>query len=266
MIDRPRRGKRIAKPIPIATNPTAYGYTRKSTDDHRQAITREVQDERINGYFPWRFAGEPVTFGTIFHDDCTSRIKLFERPEGKKLSEILQPGDHLIVAKHDRAFRNVLDAELARVELEARDITLHLLDIMIDTSTALGRAMYQMSAVFAELELGHVSERTAAALAQKRANGCPTNDRIPIGWLKVHKPHPTNPMIIQKLFVPHEEERALCHEIVELKPKMSWAQLESLFKTAGHLVRHTGEPWHIGRIRRGFQAALDGFPLARDRQ
>jgi len=79
--------------------------------------------------------------------------------------------DTVVVAKLDRLSRRVIDT-LNTIELLRR----HGTDIIfvqeaIDSTTAIGKAMLALVAVFAQMERDLVSERTTAALAAKRARG-----------------------------------------------------------------------------------------------
>lgn len=79
--------------------------------------------------------------------------------------------DTVIVAKLDRLSRRVIDT-LNTIDLLRR----HGTDIVfvqdaIDSTTAVGKAMLALVAVFAQMERDLISERTMAALAVKRAKG-----------------------------------------------------------------------------------------------
>ncbi len=64
---------------------------------------------------------------------------------------------------------------------EELGLRLVLLDINVDTRSPMGRAFMQIAAVFAELELSRIRERTKAALDQKRAAGYLTGT-LTYGW------------------------------------------------------------------------------------
>jgi DNA invertase Pin-like site-specific DNA recombinase len=107
-------------------------------------------------------------------------IKIFEekdsgknddRIELAKVLEYLRDGDALVVYKLDRLARSTKKLiELSEV-LEDRGIELISIRDNIDTTTAVGKAMFRMLAVIAELERDIISERTLAGLAAARARG-----------------------------------------------------------------------------------------------
>jgi DNA invertase Pin-like site-specific DNA recombinase len=103
----------------------------------------------------------------IFQDKLSG--KLTDRPEFNRCLAALKPGDELIVWKLDRPFRSFEHciAEVSR--LAALDIRFKCLtQPEIDTTTAIGRAFWRMSAVFAELERDVTSERVRAGLAASK--------------------------------------------------------------------------------------------------
>ncbi|MGG1514911.1 recombinase family protein [Paenibacillus oryzisoli] len=107
-------------------------------------------------------------------------IKIFEekasgknddRVELAKALEYLREGDQLVVYKLDRLARSTKKLIELSETLEQRKIELISIRDNIDTSTAVGRAMFKMLAVIAELERDIISERTLAGLQAARARG-----------------------------------------------------------------------------------------------
>ncbi len=96
-----------------------------------------------------------------------------ERPALAEALAMLEAGeaDALVVAKLDRASRSMGDlVDLMKTASEqAWDLV--ALDLGVDTSTPMGKAMASMAGAFAELERELISERTKAALAVRRAQG-----------------------------------------------------------------------------------------------
>jgi DNA invertase Pin-like site-specific DNA recombinase len=56
-------------------------------------------------------------------------IPFAERPESKRLLELLKPGDIIVSPKLDRMFRSALDALQTIEELKRRKVSLLLLDL-----------------------------------------------------------------------------------------------------------------------------------------
>lgn len=83
----------------------------------------------------------------------------------------IESGDTLVIWKMDRAFRSLMHALETIERLETRAVEFRSLTDHIDTSTAMGRCMYQISNAFAELERNLISERTKAGLQAAKARG-----------------------------------------------------------------------------------------------
>jgi DNA invertase Pin-like site-specific DNA recombinase len=79
--------------------------------------------------------------------------------------------DIVVVARLDRLARSL--AHMAQLGEELRDLGVELVSLheAIDTSTAMGEAMFGMCGVFAQLEVSMLRERTRAGLAVARSHG-----------------------------------------------------------------------------------------------
>lgn len=76
-----------------------------------------------------------------------------------------------VVWKLDRAFRSLRHALDVLEEFEQRNIEFRSLTDQIDTTTAMGKCMYQIRSAFAELERNLISERTRAGMAAAKKRG-----------------------------------------------------------------------------------------------
>ena len=71
----------------------------------------------------------------------------------------------------DRAFRSLRHALDTLEDLETRGIEFRSLTDQIDTTTPMGKCMYQIRNAFAELERNIISERTKAGMAAAKKRG-----------------------------------------------------------------------------------------------
>ncbi|MBY0123615.1 recombinase family protein [Bacillus sp. S/N-304-OC-R1] len=94
-----------------------------------------------------------------------------DRPQLKQLIEYARAGDVLVVYKLDRLGRSTKRLIELSEELQERGIELVSIRDSIDTTTAVGKAMFKMLAVLAEMERDLISERTRAGLESARARG-----------------------------------------------------------------------------------------------
>lgn len=135
---------------------TTYGYARVSTED--QNLDLQLDALRAAGC------------KTIFEDlgvSATAR----SRQGLDALFAALQDGDTLIIWKMDRAFRSLRQALDVLETFERRRIEFRSLTDQIDTTTPMGKCMYQVRNAFAELERSLISERTKAGMAAARSRG-----------------------------------------------------------------------------------------------
>ncbi|WP_439876625.1 recombinase family protein [Bacillus mycoides] len=94
-----------------------------------------------------------------------------ERTQLQQLIEYAREGDILVVYKLDRLGRSTKGLIEMSEELQGRGIELVSIRDSIDTTTAVGKAMFKMLAVLAEMERDLISERTRAGLESARARG-----------------------------------------------------------------------------------------------
>lgn len=94
-----------------------------------------------------------------------------ERPQLQELLKYIRKGDVLVVYKLDRFGRSTKRLIEMSEELQVRGIELISIRDSIDTTTAVGKAMFKMLAVLAEMERDLISERTKAGLESARARG-----------------------------------------------------------------------------------------------
>lgn len=161
--------------------PVCYGYGRHSTN--KQELTQEVQEFRTYEYWERNLKPRGVEWGGFYYDAATSaKIPFSERQSGRVLFATVQPGDHVVVSKLDRPFRSLRDGIVSMEVFAARSVAFHSLDLLIDTSTPLGRFFRTILLAVAELEREFVSERVKETIALRKREGKPHGKGCPIGW------------------------------------------------------------------------------------
>jgi len=106
----------------------------------------------------------------IFSDKGTPATAK-KRPEFDQAVLGLQAGDVFVIWKFDRAFRSLIHALNFLEKLDGQGVGFASLTEKIDTSTAHGRLVFQISNAMAEFERGLISERTKAGIAASAAQG-----------------------------------------------------------------------------------------------
>lgn len=132
------------------------GYARVSTDD--QHLDLQLNALKLAGC------------SAIFEDRGVSATAK-RRPGFEQALSSLQAGDVFVVWKMDRAFRSLKNALDILEVFENRDVAFRCLTENIDTSTAMGKCMYQIRHAFSELERNLIRERTKAGMEAARKRG-----------------------------------------------------------------------------------------------
>lgn len=143
-------------------------YTRVSTADGQQTIDNQLRDLNL--------AAERMGWEIVAHysDEGISGAKGRDRRPGL---------DAMLKAITRREFDMVASWSVCRLgrslqhlvsllgDLNSKGVDLYLHVQALDTSTASGRAMFQMLGVFSEFERAMISERVKSSLARLRAQG-----------------------------------------------------------------------------------------------
>jgi DNA invertase Pin-like site-specific DNA recombinase len=161
------------------------GYVRVSTEEQsREGVSLAAQGARIQAYTAMR----SLPLSEIIEDAGVSASRpLRSRAGGARLLELVRQRrvSGVIAFKLDRLFRNCVDCLTNAEAWDRTGVALHLLDLggqAVDTSSALGKFFLTVMAGAAELERNQISERTAAALQHKAAQGEYTGGCAPYGF------------------------------------------------------------------------------------
>lgn len=152
---------------------TAIGYIRVSSEEQSDsALSLDAQRTQISAYCTFK----GLVLQEIIADEAISGGKpIIERPGGSVLhaqvTDPASPVTAVVATKLDRMFRDALDCLTMNDYFQHKGITLHLLDLNVDTSNAMGKAFLTIAAAFAELELNRGKERTRDALAALKKRG-----------------------------------------------------------------------------------------------
>lgn len=136
---------------------TAIGYARVSTKDQDPGLQIAALKE----------AGAQ----RIFADHAESSRRL-DRPEWMACLDYLREGDTLLVWRLDRLAGTETHMIQLVNELGDRGVDLRsLTEPEIDTTSSMGKSLFGIVAVFAQLRVDTIRENTRAGLAHARANG-----------------------------------------------------------------------------------------------
>jgi putative DNA-invertase from lambdoid prophage Rac len=135
-----------------------YGYCRVSTAEQANAgLSLDTQRQQITGYAMmkgWKVAAFFVEAGV------SGSVPLADRPEGQRMLATLQPGDVVITAKLDRAFRSAADALGTLGQLKEDKVGLHMIDLGGDvTGNGISKLVFTILSAVAENERDRIRER-----------------------------------------------------------------------------------------------------------
>ncbi len=140
-------------------------YARVSTKDHDQNPESQMLALR-------EFAAHEEWITTEFIDYASGSN--LNRPEWSKMMKLVRRGRFkvIVVAAVDRAFRSVGDGTSILSELDVLNVRFcPLRERAFDSNSPIGKAMLQISLVWAELERGITRERIYAGIERARAQG-----------------------------------------------------------------------------------------------
>lgn len=105
----------------------------------------------------------------IYIDKMSGNTK--DRPELQRMLSDLLPNDVVVVKSLDRLSRSTLDLLKLADLIKDKHAFLQILDLNIDTSTALGQFFFTILAAIAQLERDTTRERILEGVAIAKANG-----------------------------------------------------------------------------------------------
>lgn len=154
---------------------TIITYLRRSREDPAgDTYGLDAQRRVIAAYLELQAQLSPASdeaSAEVIEDGVSGGVPVAERPRLGPVLDRMEPGDRLVVARLDRLTRSVRDFVNLLPMLEERGIALICLDPHFDLTTATGRLVAQIFAVFAEFQRVQTSELMQAARAAKRADG-----------------------------------------------------------------------------------------------
>lgn len=163
--------------------PTAFLYSRVSTDS--QDLSPEWQTQVCTNHYEVSLKQKGYALHPeVFHDHGVSayHVDWRDRPRAREMFNLVQPGDIIVVAKQDRAFRSARDRENTLHFFGQVGIDIVILDAMLDTSTAAGKFAAGIIALQCQWESDVKSERTRAAHSVRKVHKMPMKKRPPAGW------------------------------------------------------------------------------------
>ena len=138
-------------------NPSArIGYARVSTADQNPDV---------------QVAALEAAGCTMIRTEISTGATLEGRPELGTILDFIHPGETLVVTHIDRLARSMRDLQIVVGTLKDKGAHLAATEQPVDTSTAAGKAFFDMLGVFAEFETNLRRERQAEGIAAAKQRG-----------------------------------------------------------------------------------------------
>ncbi len=163
-------------------SPRVAAYLRVSSED--QATTGTIQTQR-HFFDNWlRTYPNQQLVDWYVDDGVSGTIPLRRRPEGRRLMDDAALGkfDVVVVYRLDRlarTLRNLLDAH---DELDALDIAIRSANEPFDTTTHLGKLVFQLLGSLAEFERSSILQRTIDGRDRVASKGGHHGGVVPVGY------------------------------------------------------------------------------------
>ena len=134
------------------------GYARTSTIDQKAGLEAQTRELKAAGC-------EKIV------EEQVSSVNIAKREKLEEAIEFAREGDTLVVTKLDRLARSVAHLVQITERLEAKGVSLRILDGAIDTSSANGRLVLNMLTSIAQFEREIMLERQREGIAKAKAQG-----------------------------------------------------------------------------------------------
>jgi site-specific DNA recombinase len=235
--------KRKTPPTAATNQPaTAIGYIRVSTQEQAmEGVSLAAQREKITAYC--QLHGLELTH--IHADEGLSAKRADNRPGLQDaITQACETGGVLVVYALSRLARSTRDAIDIADKLAKHDAHLVSITERIDTTTGMGRFFFTTMAALAQLERDQISERTAMAMAHKKAKGQRTGGNVPYGYRLA----PDGQTV-----VPDETEQATVARILAMSAGGMSTREVNVALLADGVKPRTGKHWHpkvVMEIRR----------------
>ena len=135
---------------------TRIGYARTSTAD--QNLAAQIAALKAAGC-------------EVIREEQKSGTSLDGRSQLNTILDFIHPGETLVVTRIDRLARSLRDLQVIVDRLKIKGAYLFATEQPVDTSTAAGKAFFDMLGVFAEFETNLRRERQAEGIVAAKKRG-----------------------------------------------------------------------------------------------
>jgi site-specific DNA recombinase len=217
----------------------ALGYIRVSTAEQAlDGISLDAQRGRIASWCE----ATGAELAEVIEDAGVSGTRILaDRPSGARIASLLTARnpevDTVVIARLDRLGRDAAETLSYLRQFAKGNLGLVSVADRIDLGTPQGRAMAQMSAVFAELERALIAQRTADALGELRLQG-KVYGAVPFGFRREGD-----------RLIPDDSEQRVLVRIRRLRGRgYSYDRIARSLNGSGIRAKRSGK-WHSMSVR-----------------
>ena len=241
----------------LSPGPVALRYGRIS-NPIEGSLSRQKQDNATKAYWQAMLADRGIADGGFWFDEKVSgySVPFLEREDARELFDYSRPGDHVIVQYLSRGWRNTRDALKCIDMFGAKGVTVHIMELSLDTGSEIGRMILTVMAAVMEFEVSQIAKRTREDKAARINAGRPVGASAPVGW-KIAEVEG------QRYFQPDEDDRKLAGWCREQKAQGATAK-EIALKLEGAKGKRAGYGFTEATVKRYILAAKKGFPSAKE--
>lgn len=230
-------------------------YARVSTEDQAERQTVQGQLDFLREFCRLY---NLVIADAYVDDGWSGAIALGQRPDGRRLLADAKAHHctEVLVYRLDRLGRSLKSLLDADAELEAAGVTIRSATEPFDTSSPIGRFVFQLLGSIAELERETITERTMLGRARAVREGKWTNGPIPWGYdLDAEKRLVPSERMVPSLDITEAE---LVRDLFRRMAAGSTLRTEALrltalgipvvYRTLGGGQRPAAKEWRVGRL------------------
>ncbi len=161
-----------------------YGYSRVSTaEQFATRLSIDEQQRQIKQFCQTQGLDLGPNDERLGEESASAyHLAFIDRPLGKALNDNMVAGDHIVIAKLDRGFRNMLDALKCIQSWQERGVVVHILDLPSGGVPIFDRLILGILAWCAEFESHRKSERMCDVNRAARRMGRPLTQCAPLGF------------------------------------------------------------------------------------
>lgn len=227
----------------MPTSNRVVGYVRVSTREQAvSGLSIAAQERRIEQYCEYKSLD---LIKIVKDENVSAATALAERAGGSELLSLVDSLNCGVVAiKLDRLFRDAHDCLGVTKAWDEQNVPLHLMDLGVDTNTAMGRAFLSNAATYAELEKNLIAERTREALKQIKIDGGDLG-APKFGWKYSEERDPNG----RRKQVPIHDELRTVNECVTLRGLgFTYQQIADKLNAEG-IPSKRGGKWYPSNVR-----------------